>query len=305
MANLSVTICGVEFKNPVIAASGTYGFGREFNELYDIGKIGGVSTKGMTLEPRLGNPVPRIAESRGVILNAVGLQNPGVEHFLENDLEWLKTTGTKVIANVAGKTLDDYAKICARLDGLVDMIELNISCPNVKSGGMAFGIKPDSVEAVTKAAKGALKKTPLIVKLSPNVESIAINAKAAENGGADCVSLINTLTGMAIDIERRRPIIANNTGGVSGAGVKPIAVRMVYEAAQAVKIPVIGMGGITCAEDAIEFLMAGAVAVQVGTANFTDPYAMPKIIDGLNAWCDKHSVENVSELTGTLQLNQR
>ena len=305
MANLSVTICGVEFKNPVIAASGTYGFGREFNELYDIGKIGGVSTKGMTLEPRLGNPVPRIAESRGVILNAVGLQNPGVEHFLENDLEWLKSTGTKVIANVAGKTLDDYAKICARLDGLVDMIELNISCPNVKSGGMAFGIKPDSVEAVTKAAKGALKKTPLIVKLSPNVESIAINAKAAENGGADCVSLINTLTGMAIDIERRRPIIANNTGGVSGAGVKPIAVRMVYEAAQAVKIPVIGMGGITCAEDAIEFLMAGAVAVQVGTANFTDPYAMPKIIDGLNAWCDKHSVENVSELTGTLQLNQR
>lgn len=305
MANLSVTICGVEFKNPVIAASGTYGFGREFNELYDIGKIGGVSTKGMTLEPRLGNPVPRIAESRGVILNAVGLQNPGVEHFLENDLEWLKATGTKVIANVAGKTLDDYAKICARLDGLVDMIELNISCPNVKSGGMAFGIKPDSVEAVTKAAKAALKKTPLIVKLSPNVESIAINAKAAENGGADCVSLINTLTGMAIDIERRRPIIANNTGGVSGAGVKPIAVRMVYEAAQAVKIPVIGMGGITCAEDAIEFLMAGAVAVQVGTANFTDPYAMPKIIDGLNAWCDKHSVENVSELTGTLQLNQR
>ena len=305
MANLLVTICGVEFKNPVIAASGTYGFGREFNELYDIGKIGGVSTKGMTLEPRLGNPVPRIAESRGVILNAVGLQNPGVEHFLENDLEWLKATGTKVIANVAGKTLDDYAKICARLDGLVDMIELNISCPNVKSGGMAFGIKPDSVEAVTKAAKGALKKTPLIVKLSPNVESIAINAKAAENGGADCVSLINTLTGMAIDIERRRPIIANNTGGVSGAGVKPIAVRMVYEAAQAVKIPVIGMGGITCAEDAIEFLMAGAVAVQVGTANFTDPYAMPKIIDGLNAWCDKHSVENVSELTGTLQLNQR
>ena len=305
MANLSINLCGIQFKNPVIAASGTYGFGREFNELYDIGKIGGVSTKGMTLEPRLGNPVPRIAESRGVILNAVGLQNPGVEHFLENDLEWLKSTGTKVIANVAGKTLDDYAKICARLDGLVDMIELNISCPNVKSGGMAFGIKPDSVEAVTKAAKGALKKTPLIVKLSPNVESIAINAKAAENGGADCVSLINTLTGMAIDIERRRPIIANNTGGVSGAGVKPIAVRMVYEAAQAVKIPVIGMGGITCAEDAIEFLMAGAVAVQVGTANFTDPYAMPKIIDGLNAWCDKHSVENVSELTGTLQLNQR
>ena len=303
MANLSVNICGVEFKNPVISASGTYGFGREFNELYDIGLIGGISTKGLTLEPRLGNPVPRIAESRGVILNAVGLQNPGVEHFIKNDLEWLKSTGTRVIANVAGKTLDDYKNICARLDGLVDMIELNISCPNVKSGGMAFGIKPQSVEEVTAVAKSGLKKTPLIVKLSPNVESIAVNAKSAENGGADCISLINTLTGMAIDIERRKPIIANNTGGVSGAGVKPIAVRMVYEASQAVKIPVIGMGGITCAEDAIEFLMAGATAVQVGTANFTNPYAMPQIIDGLNAWCDSHGVENVSELTGTLQLN--
>lgn len=303
MANLSVNLCGVQFKNPVIAASGTYGFGREFNELYDIGTIGGVSTKGLTLESRLGNPVPRIAESRGVILNAVGLQNPGVEHFIEYDLDWLKSTGTVVIANVAGKTLEDYANICAKLDGRVDMIELNISCPNVKSGGMAFGIKPETVEAVTRYASSALKSTPLIVKLSPNVESISENARAAERGGADCISLINTLTGMAIDIERRRPIIANNTGGVSGAGVKPIAVRMVYEASQAVKIPVIGMGGITCAEDAIEFLMAGATAVQVGTANFTDPYAMPKIIKGLNDWCDKHNVANVSELTGVLRLN--
>ena len=305
MANLSVNLCGITLKNPVIGASGTVGFGREFNELYDIGTVGGISTKGLTNEPRLGNPTPRIAESRGVILNAVGLQNPGVEHFIEHDLAWLKSTGTAVIANVAGKTLDDYRAICERLDGLVDMVELNISCPNVKSGGMAFGIKPQSVEEVAKIAKSALTKTPLMVKLSPNVESIATNAKAAENGGADAISLINTLTGMAIDIERRRPIIANNTGGVSGAGIKPIAVRMVYEAAQAVKIPVVGMGGITCAEDAIEFLMAGATAVQVGTANFTDPYAMPKIIDGLNAWCDKHNVANVSELTGVLQLNQR
>ena len=305
MANLSVNICGVELKNPVIAASGTFGFGREFNELYDIGQLGGISTKGLTMELRAGNPVPRIAESRGVILNAVGLQNPGVEHFLEKDLDWLKSTGTCVIANVAGKTVDDYFAICERLDGKVDMIELNISCPNVKSGGMAFGIKPQSVEEVTRVSKSALKKTPLIVKLSPNVESIATNARAAENGGADCVSLINTLTGMAIDIERRKPIIANNTGGVSGAGVKPIAVRMVYEASKAVKIPVIGMGGITCAEDAIEFLMAGACAVQVGTANFTDPFAMPKIIKGLNDWCDKHGVKNVGELTGTLQLNGR
>lgn len=305
MANLSVNLCGVTLKNPVIAASGTFGFGREFNELYDIGTLGGVSTKGLTLELRLGNPVPRIAESRGVILNAVGLQNPGVDHFIEYDLEWLKSTGTCVIANVAGKTLDDYREICAKLNGKVDMIELNISCPNVKSGGMAFGIKPQTVEEVTRVAKSGAKDTLLIVKLSPNVESIAENAKAAERGGADCISLINTLTGMAIDIEKRRPIIANNTGGVSGAGVKPIAVRMTYEAAQAVKIPVIGMGGITCAEDAIEFLMAGATAVQVGTANFTDPFAMPKIIAGLNDWCDKHNVENVSELTGVLQLNGR
>ncbi len=303
MANLSVNICGVQFQNPVIAASGTFGFGREFHELYDIGKIGGVSTKGLTREPRLGNPVPRIAESRGVILNAVGLQNPGVEHFIKEDLEWLKSTGTVVIANVAGKTLEDYKEICARLDGLVDMVELNISCPNVKSGGMAFGIQPKTVEEVTRVARRSLKKTPLIVKLSPNVESIAENARAAERGGADCISLINTLTGMAIDIERRKPIIANNTGGVSGAGVKPVAVRMTYEAAHAVKIPVIGMGGITCAEDAIEFLMAGAVAVQVGTANFTDPYAIPKIIEGLNAWCDKHGVANVGDLTDTLVLN--
>lgn len=303
MANLKVELCGISLKNPVIAASGTYGFGREFNELYDIGKIGGISTKGMTLASRLGNPVPRIAESRGVILNAVGLQNPGVEHFIKEDLDWLKSTGTCIIANVAGKTLEEYAEICARLDGLVDMIELNISCPNVKSGGMAFGIKPETVEEVTRSAKSGLRKTPLIVKLSPNVESIANNAKAAERGGADAISLINTLTGMAIDIEKRKPIIANNTGGVSGAGIKPIAVRMVYEASQAVSIPVIGMGGITCAEDAIEFLMAGATAVQVGTANFTDPYAMPKIIDGLNAWCDSHGIVNVTDLIGSLTLN--
>ena len=303
MANLQVNLCGVTLKNPVITASGTFGFGREYHELYDIGTLGGVSTKGLTLEPRLGNPTPRIAESRGVILNAVGLQNPGVEHFIDCDLAWLKSTGTAVIANVAGKTLDDYKNICQKLDGLVDMVELNISCPNVKSGGMAFGIKPETVEEVTRYAKSGLKKTPLMVKLSPNVESIAANAMAAERGGADCVSLINTLTGMAIDIERRKPIIANNTGGVSGAGVKPIAVRMVYEASQAVKIPVVGMGGITCAEDAIEFLMAGATAVQVGTANFTDPLVCPKIIKGLNDWCDRHGVQNISELTGTLQLN--
>lgn len=302
MSNLQVTLCGKQLKNPVIPASGTFGFGREFNEIYDISVLGGVCTKGLTLEPRAGNPVPRIAESRGVILNAVGLQNPGVERFIKEDLDWLKSK-TRVIANVAGKTVSDYAAICARLDGLVDFVELNISCPNVKCGGMAFGIKPQSVKEVTAAAKRELKKTPLIVKLSPNVESISVNAIAAEEGGADCISLINTLTGMAIDVERRRPVIANNTGGVSGAGVKPVAVRMVYEASRAVRIPVIGMGGITCAEDAVEFLLAGATAVQVGTQNFSDTLACPKIIAGLDDWCDRHGVKSVTELIGDLKLN--
>ena len=302
MANLKVSICGVEFKNPVIAASGTFGFGREYNEIYDIGVLGGISTKGLTLEPRLGNPTPRIAEGHGVILNAVGLQNPGVDAFLRDDLAFLKSKNIAVIANVAGKTLDDYAGICGKLDGKVDMIELNISCPNVKCGGMAFGIRPDSVEEVTRVSKAALQTTPLMVKLSPNVESIAANALAAQKGGADAVSLINTLTGMVVDIEKRRPLLANVTGGVSGAGIKPIAVRMVWETCRAVDIPVVGMGGITCAEDALEFMMAGAAAVQVGTANFTDPCAMPKIIDGLHAWLDAHGIADIAEVCGAMRV---
>ena len=301
MANLKVDLCGVEFKNPVIAASGTFGFGKEFNEIYDISCLGGISTKGLTLEPRHGNPTPRIAEGDSVILNSVGLQNPGVEAFLREDLAFLREKEIAIIANVAGRTLDDYAGICARLDGLVDMIELNISCPNVKCGGMAFGIRPDSVLEVTRVSKEALLHTPLLVKLSPNVENIAENARAAEKGGADAVSLINTLTGMVIDIERRKPLLANVTGGVSGAGIRPIAVRMVWEVCKAVHIPVIGMGGITCAEDALQFMMAGAAAVQVGTANFTDTLAMPKIIDGLNRWLDAHGIADINEVCGTLQ----
>lgn len=303
MANLSVEICGVKFKNPVIAASGTYGFGREFNEVYDISQIGGISTKGLTVEPRLGNPVPRIAEGDSVILNAVGLQNPGVEKFIKDDLDFLKSKGIVIIANVAGRTLEDYAAICKRLDGLVDMVELNISCPNVRAGGMALGIKPENIREVTSITKEQLKKTPLIVKLSPNVESIPVNAQAAQEGGADCISLVNTFTGMVIDIERRKPIIANNTGGVSGAGIKPIALRMVYEAAHAVKIPVIGMGGISSGTDAIEFMMAGAKAVQVGTANFTRADAMPVIISEMNAWLDKHGIGDINEIVDTLKLN--
>ncbi|MGN1373183.1 MAG: dihydroorotate dehydrogenase [Candidatus Coproplasma sp.] len=303
MANLSVNICGVTFKNPVIAASGTYGFGREFNEIYDISCIGGISTKGMTNLPRLGNKVPRIAEGNSVILNAVGLQNPGVEHFIRYDLPFLKEKGIVIIANVAGSTLEDYGKICATLDGLVDMVELNISCPNVRAGGMALGIKPANIEEVTSLAKNNLKKTPLIVKLSPNVESITINAQAAERGGADCVSLVNTFTGMVIDLERRKPVIANNTGGVSGAGIKPIALKMVYEAAHAVKIPVIGMGGIMTGRDALEFMCAGAKAVQVGTANFADVNAMPRIIKEMDEWLNAHNIKDVNEIVDTLQLN--
>jgi dihydroorotate dehydrogenase (NAD+) catalytic subunit len=303
MAKLGVEICGVKFKNPVIAASGTFGFGREFDEVYDISQIGGVSTKGLTCEPRLGNPVPRIAEGTSVILNAVGLQNPGVEHFIENDLQFLKDKGVVVIANVAGRTLEDYENICARLNGLVDMVELNISCPNVRAGGMALGIRPENIKEVTHLTKAKLTKTPLIVKLSPNVESIIVNAQAAQSGGADCISLVNTFTGMVIDIERRKPVIANNTGGVSGAGIKPIAVRMVYEASHAVKIPVIGMGGIMTGEDAIEFMMAGAKAVQVGTANFVNANAMPQIIGEMNNWLDKHNISDVNEIVDTVKLN--
>lgn len=299
---LSVEICGVKFNNPVIAASGTFGFGREYDELYDISAAGGVSTKGLTPERREGNPVPRIAEGKSVILNAVGLQNPGVEEFIKNDLGWLSGK-TRVIANVAGRTLEDYEGMCTRLDGLVDMIELNISCPNVRAGGMALGIKPENIEEVTRLCRGALRKTPLIVKLSPNVESIAANAQAAQRGGADCISLINTLTGMVIDIERRRPVLANNTGGVSGAGIMPIALRMVFEAAHAVSIPVIGMGGITCGRDAIAFMMAGARAVQVGTANFTDSYAIPRIVREMEEWLEAHGISDVNEIVDTLQLN--
>ncbi len=303
MAKLSVNLCGVTLKNPVIAASGTFGFGREYNDIFDISALGGVSTKGMTNAPRLGNKPPRIAEGYGVILNSVGLQNPGVEHFIQNDLSFLKDKGVAVIANVAGSTLEDYGIICAKLDGLVDMVELNISCPNVRAGGMALGIRPENIEEVTALSKSNLKKTPLMVKLSPNVESIPKNAQAAERGGADCISLVNTFTGMVIDIEKRRPILANNTGGVSGAGIKPIAVRMVYEAAHAVKIPVVGMGGITCGKDAIEFMMAGARAVQVGTANFTDALAMPGIIEQMNCWLDSHGVGDVNEIIDTVTLN--
>ena len=299
MVDLSVDLCGKKLKNPVIPASGTFGFGREFDELYYISVLGGVATAGLTLLPCDGSPAPRITESHGAVVSALGLQNPGVEGALKYDLNWLKSK-TVVLANVAGSTLSEDAQICAKLSGKVDFIELNLA--SLKDE--AFGSKTERVEQVTRAAKESCSDTPLIVKLSPNVESIAEAAQAAERGGADAIALVNTFLGLAVDIERRKPVLADNVGGVSGAGIKAIALRMVWEAAHAVKIPVVGMGGIVTAEDALEFLMAGATAVEVGTQNFTDPLACPKIIRGLESWCDTHRIKKISELIGTLTFNE-
>ena len=300
MADLSVNIAGVEFKNPIIAASGTIGFGHEYSEFYPLSVFGGISCKGTTLKERPGNPPPRIAETPMGMLNAVGLQNPGVEHFIKYDLPWLKQQDTVAIANVAGSTAEDYCKMAEILsDTDIDMIELNISCPNVKEGGVQFGTSCESVAAITKAVRAHCKK-PLIIKLSPNVSDIASIAMAAESEGADAVSLINTLTGMRIDINTRKPIIANITGGMSGPAVFPVAVRMVWQVKKAVKIPVIGMGGITTWKDAVEMMMAGADAMQIGTALFTDPYSPVKIAEGLNAYLDKNGMKSVAELTGTV-----
>ncbi len=302
MADLKVNIAGVEFNNPIIAASGTFGFGREYSEFYPLSVMGGISCKGITLKERLGNPAPRIAETPSGILNAVGLQNPGVEHFINEDLGWLKQQGTVVIANIAGNTYEEYCSMAEKLsDTAVDMIELNISCPNVKSGGVQFGTSCESVGAITKAVRKYCKK-PLIIKLSPNVTDIVSIAKAAEAEGADALSLINTLTGMRIDINTRRPIIKNNTGGLSGPAVFPVAVRMVYQTAQAVKIPVIGMGGISSWKDAVEMMIAGASALQIGTVLFKDPYAPIKITEGMNKFLDENGIASVTELTNTIKV---
>lgn len=301
MADLSLNICGVKLNNPLIAASGTFGFGHEYSEFYPLSTLGGISCKGITLAPRLGNPPPRIAECTSGILNSVGLQNPGVDHFIEEDLPWLSQQDTAVIANIAGNTVDDYCQMAEKLsDSAVDMIEMNISCPNVKHGGVAFGTSCESVGNITKAVRAHCKK-PLIVKLSPNVADIAEIAKSAEAEGADAVSLINTLTGMRIDIDTARPILKNNTGGMSGAAVFPVAVRMVWQVKNAVKIPVIGMGGITTWQDAVEMLIAGADALQIGTVLFNDPYAPIKICKGLNDYLDKKGMKSVTELTATIK----
>ena len=301
MANLKVVIAGVEFQNPVIAASGTFGFGREFSEFYPLSALGGISCKGITLEERPGNPPPRIAETPAGMLNSVGLQNPGVDRFIENDLPWLKRQGTVVIANIAGSTPEDYCRMAEKLsDTPVDMIELNISCPNVKQGGVQFGTSCAGVEGITAAVRKVCRK-PLMVKLSPNVAEIAEIAAAAESAGADAISMINTLTGMRIDVETRRPVLRNNTGGLSGPAMFPVAVRMVWQAYRRVKIPIMGMGGVRTWRDAAELMLAGASAVQIGTALFRDPYAPLKITDGLNRYLDENKIETVSKLTGAVE----
>ncbi|MBQ4397116.1 MAG: dihydroorotate dehydrogenase [Clostridia bacterium] len=303
MNRLAMQLCGVDFKNPVIAASGTYGFGREYNEFYPISRLGGISCKGMTIREKLGNPPPRIAETPDGMLNSVGLQNPGVEHFIEHDLPWLRQQDIVVIANIAGGTEEDYAAIAEKVNEAdVDMVELNISCPNVKAGGAAFGTSPATAAQITKIVKEKCPRKPLMVKLSPNVTNIAEIARAVEAAGADSVSLINTLLGMRIDIRTRRPILRNNKGGLSGPAVFPVAVRMVNEVYQAVKIPVVGLGGIATWQDAIEMVLAGASAIQVGTAMFADPYAPLHIIEGMDEYLEENGIDRIADLVGGVTL---
>lgn len=299
--NTSVNIAGVELKNPITVASGTFGSGMEYAEFVDLSRLGAVTTKGVANVPWPGNPTPRIAETYGGMMNAIGLQNPGIDTFIERDIPFLQNKNTKVIVNVCGKSTDDYVEVVERLaDQPVDLLEINVSCPNVKEGGIAFGQDPHALYDITKAIK-AKAKQPVIMKLSPNVTDITEMAKAAEAAGADALSLINTLTGMKIDVNKRTFAVANKTAGVSGPAIKPIAVRMVYQVANAVKLPIIGMGGCMCAEDALEFIMAGATAVAVGTANFHNPYATVEIIEGIEEYMKKNHVEDINDLIGCVK----
>lgn len=301
MINTRVNLAGVELKNPVMTASGTFGSGMEYSEFVDLNQLGAVVTKGVANVPWPGNPTPRIAETCGGMLNAIGLQNPGIDVFCERDLSFLQKFDTKIIVNVCGKTTEDYCEVVERLsDENIDMMEINISCPNVKEGGIAFGQNPKAVEAITAEVKKRAKH-PVIMKLSPNVTDITEMAKAAEAGGADVLSLINTITGMKIDVNRRTFAIANRTGGLSGPAIKPVAVRMVYQTAQAVKIPIIGMGGIATAEDALEFILAGATAVSVGTANFANPCTTLDVIAGIEEYMSRFGVEDIGELIGAVK----
>lgn len=299
--NTKVNLAGVELKNPVMTASGTFGSGAEYGEFVDLNRLGAVVTKGVANVPWPGNPTPRIAEVSGGMLNAIGLQNPGIDVFARRDIPFLKQFDTKIIVNVCGKSTEDYIEVVERLaDEPVDLLEINISCPNVKEGGIAFGQDPRCAEAITREVKKYARQ-PVIMKLSPNVTDITEMARAVEAGGADVVSLINTLTGMKIDINRRTFAIANKTGGMSGPAVKPVAVRMVYQVANAIRLPVIGMGGIATAEDAMEFILAGASAVSVGTANFYNPYATVEIVEGIENYMKQHQIENIAELVGCVK----
>ena len=299
--NMKVNIAGVEWKNPVTVASGTFGSGEEFSEFVDLNRLGAVTTKGVANIPWEGNPTPRVAETCSGMMNAVGLQNPGIDLFCRRDIPFLKKYDTKIIVTVCGKSTEDYCEVVERLaDEDVDMLEINISCPNVKEGGIAFGQNPKAAEEITRAVKKYAKQ-PVIMKLSPNVTSIAEMAKAVEAGGADAISLINTITGMIIDIHRRTFLLANKTGGVSGPAIHPIAVRMVYEAANAVRLPIIGMGGIATAEDAVEMILAGASAVSVGTANFYNPAAAVEVAEGIEAYMRKYGFESVKDMTGCVK----
>ncbi len=296
--NLSVNIAGVIFKNPVTTASGTCGFGDEYTPFYNAADLGAISVKGLSLLPRPGNDVVRIAETPSGILNSIGLQNPGVESFINNELPRLKKQGVTVIANISGATVSDYCRMAEILSETeTDMLEMNISCPNVKEGGVAFGVYPESIENITKEVK-KYAKIPLIVKLSPNVASIADNAKAAEAAGADALSLINTLTGMKIDIKTRRPVLHNNIGGLSGPAVHPVAVRMVWQVRNAVKLPIIGMGGIQNAVDAVEMMLAGANAISIGTAAFTNPYAPIEVLEGIKKYMEENQIEDINDIVG-------
>ena len=299
--DMRVNIAGVEWKNPVTTASGTFGSGEEFSEFVDLNRLGAVTTKGVANIPWAGNPTPRIAETYGGMMNAIGLQNPGIDLFCERDIPLLRQYDTKIIVNVCGKSEEDYCEVVERLAGEdVDMLEINVSCPNVKEGAIAFGQKPDSLYDITSQVKKKAKQ-PVIMKLSPNVTDIAEMSRAAEAAGADALSMINTITGMKIDIHRKKFVLANKTGGMSGPAIKPVAVRMVYQAAQAVKIPIIGMGGISNAEDAIEFLLAGASAVAVGAMNFVNPYTTVEVVEGIEAYMQKYGVERVTDLIGAVE----
>ncbi len=299
-----VNLCGIKMKNPVTVASGTFGYGREFAEYIDLNKLGGIVTKGTAIKPWTGNPAPRICEVPGGMLNSIGLQNPGIEYFIQNDLPWLRKFDTKIIVNAIGHTVEEYVEVCRVLNNLdIDGVEINLSCPNVKEGCLAFGTTYEGVKEVTSQVRKVLTNKPLIVKLTPNVTDITAPAKGAEDGGADGVSGINTLLGMKIDIDKRRPVLANNTGGYSGPGIRSVGVRMVYQMSKAINIPILGMGGIINGDDAIEYMLAGATAVSIGSGNFVDPETSIKTIEGIENYMRKHNVEDINSIIGTVEMN--